>query len=418
MESTAVLEVHKVFWIIAIVFVTGMFSGKLAQHLKIPDVAIYILAGVLAGPLLHIILLPAESTADQFIVTLGAALILFDGGRAISFQVLKHVWPTILLLAVPGVVITAAVTAAAAMYLLKLPIIYAWLLAAIIASTDPATLIPVFRQVPIDERIKQTVESESAFNDATGSILTFTVLGLAMGTQTFSLADSVAEFFRSALGGVVVGLVAGWLTALFMSETRFGFFREYPAVAYTASAIASYAIADQLHLSGFMATFVSGVILGNHHSLRLPVNDEKLNAVGHFYEGITLMMRMLIFVLLGTQVNFATLAAYLYPGLAVIAVFMLLARPLTVLACTLPDRKAKWKWNEIAFMFWVRETGVIPAALLGILAGTGIAHLDAIAAVTFLAILITIVLQASTTGWVARKLGVLAENQPGPGGSA
>ncbi|WP_200760417.1 cation:proton antiporter [Effusibacillus dendaii] len=406
MESAAGDIIHSIFWLLVIVFIFGMFAGKFAHYLRVPDVAIFILAGILAGPVLHLIDLPASSAVNQFIMILGACLILFDGGRSISFQILRQVWPTILLLSVPGVIITAFITAFAAIYLLHLPMIYALLLASIIASTDPATLIPVFRQIRIDERVKQTVESESAFNDATGSILTFTVLGLALGTTTFSLSGTILEFVSMSLGGVGIGLVMGWITAVLMSEKKFGLFRDYPAVAYTTAAVASYVIADQLHFSGFMATFIAGVILGNHHSFRLPVSDVKLEAVGHFYEGITLMMRMLIFVLLGTQVNFASLTSFLLPGLAVVAVFMLIARPITVLSSTLPDRKAKWKWNEIAFMFWVRETGVIPAALLGIISGTGIAHMDVIASVTFLTILITVVLQASTTGWVAKKLGV------------
>src|SRR5207245_2330765 len=93
-----------------------------------------------------------------------------------------------------------------------------------------------------------------------------------------------------------------------------------------------------------------------------------------------------------------------------IFVFMFIARPLTVLICTLPDRKAKWKWNEIVFMFWVRETGVIPAALAGMVAGLGVKHHEIISSVTFLAVLLTILFQASTTAFVARKLGVEIKN--------
>jgi cell volume regulation protein A len=85
---------------------------------------------------------------------------------------------------------------------------------------------------------------------------------------------------------------------------------------------------------------------------------------------------------------------------------MFIARPLTVFACTLPDRKAKWTWRDMLFMCWTRETGVIPAALSGMVVGKEVPYADAIAAVTFLAILMTILLQASTTPHVARKLGV------------
>lgn len=125
--------------------------------------------------------------------------------------------------------------------------------------------------------------------------------------------------------------------------------------------------------------------------------EDKRHEMEHFSENITVIMRMLIFILLGSQVNFPVILEHFWTSLGVIFVFVFIARPLTVLICTWPDRKAKWKWNEIVFMFWVRETGVIPAALCGMVAGMGIAHSDLIASVTFMAVLITILFQASTT---------------------
>jgi potassium/hydrogen antiporter len=115
---------------------------------------------------------------------------------------------------------------------------------------------------------------------------------------------------------------------------------------------------------------------------------------------------MLIFIMLGSQVDLGIVWQYLWPSLGVIVIFIFVARPVTVLISALPDRKARWTWQEIVFMFWVRETGVIPAALAGMAAGAGVMHADVIASVTFLAVLCTIVIQASTTGYVARKLGL------------
>jgi cell volume regulation protein A len=410
-ESEALQIVHQVLFLWLAVLLTGMLAGKLAHFLKIPDVAVFLLAGIVTGPVFHLIHIPADSALNQMILVVGATWILFDGGRGIRFQVLKQVWPTIVYLSVPGVIITAAVTAVTAAYLLHLPMVYAWLLSSIIASTDPATLIPVFKQVRIDERVKQTVESESAFNDATGSILTFTVLGILQGTSTWSVTDSVLSFLKMAGGGIGIGLLLGGVAAFLLSE-RFGFLRTYAPVAYLTVAIASYSLADRFGFSGFMATFTTGVMLGNHASLRLPQREEQLADVSRVFDTVTLIMRMLIFILLGTQVQLTALKTYGLYGLGVVAVFMLIARPLAVLVCTLPDHKAKWRRNEILFMFWVRETGVIPAALVGLIAGMGVEHMDVIASVTFLAILITIVLQASTTSWVAGKLGLIVRDRP------
>jgi cell volume regulation protein A len=116
---------------------------------------------------------------------------------------------------------------------------------------------------------------------------------------------------------------------------------------------------------------------------------------------------MFIFILLGSQVNFALLHQYFWPALAVVAVFMLIARPITVIACALPDRQAQWTWQELVFMCWTRETGVIPGALAGMLVGMKAPHAEVIASVTFMAIIITIVTQATTAKWLAGKLNLL-----------
>ena len=98
-------------------------------------------------------------------------------------------------------------------------------------------------------------------------------------------------------------------------------------------------------------------------------------------------------------------------GIIVVAIFMLVARPVTVFLCALPDRRARWSFNEMLFMCWTRETGVIPAALAGLLLGMKAPGARMIAAVTFVAILMTILIQAPTTKWLGNKLGLLQENQ-------
>src|SRR5947208_17032060 len=102
---------------------------------------------------------------------------------------------------------------------------------------------------------------------------------------------------------------------------------------------------------------------------------------------------------------------YLEGGIVVVLIFMLVARPITVFACALPDRRARWSLNEILFMCWTRETGVIPAALAGILLGMNAPGAQMIASVTFIAILMTILIQAPTTKWLGRRLGLLEEAQ-------
>ncbi|WP_284644683.1 cation:proton antiporter [Paenibacillus silviterrae] len=397
------LLIHHVLFLLIFILGIGMVSGRLAALLRLPDVALFLIAGMIVGQGLHLIHEASSSFTNQFILTVGSALILFDGGRNIRFKGLRKVWVTITLLSIPGVLITCAVVAFAAHYLLDLPFSYAVLLGAIISSTDPATLIPVFKQVKIRTKVRETVESESAFNDATGSILTFTVLAMITSGQEVSLLSSVERFGMTALGGIGVGILVGLALAFITGHMKLGWLRDYATIALVVTALGTYWLGESLQVSGFMATFVAGLIWGNAPSFGLDLND-KLKEMEHFTENMTVLMRMLIFILLGSQVNLEIILLYLGPSLLVIAIFMLVARPLTVLACTLPDSRADWKPNEIAFMFWVRETGVIPAALCGMVAGMGVKYADIISSVTFMAVLLTIIVQAGTTGLVAKWL--------------
>lgn len=405
MENTTSHLIDHVMILLVLIFGLGMLSGKAARWLKLPDVALFLIAGMLAGQAFHWITESSTSFTNQFILVIGSALILFDGGRNIRLSGLRKVWLTVSLLSVPGVLITCGAVAVAAHLLLDLPWLYALLLGAIIASTDPATLIPVFKQVKIRTKVRETVESESAFNDATASILTFSLLAIILGTQEVSVTSGVIDFVKTALGGLLVGAAIGYAITFLTAHLKLGLLRDYATIAMVVTSLGAYIAGEALGVSGFMATFTAGLIWGNAGRFKLEMNDKQLE-MEHFSENITVIMRMLIFILLGSQVNFPLILEHFWTSLGVIFVFMFIARPLTVLICTWPDRKAKWKRNEILFMFWVRETGVIPAALSGMVAGMGVQHSDLIASVTFMAVLITILFQASTTAYVARKLGL------------
>ncbi len=411
METNASLELAKhTLLLIGVVLAVGTFSGVLARLARVPDVVVFLLIGMLLGPeVLGLVNLKADSALNQLILIFGSSYILFDGGASIRLKVLKEVWISVVVLSTAGVLVTAAVTGAAAHYILGVPMIVALLLGTVIASTDPATLVPVFKQVRIRDRVAQTVMSESAFNDAMGAILTFTVLGIAMGAGQFSLGDAVADLLKQSVFGLLVGGVLGYLAALLIAHERFGFLAEYAPVVTLMAVIGAYMGADGLHASGFMAVFVFGIILGNQASLGFKVAHRDEALLEDFVMTTALVMRMFIFILLGSQVNFSLMSQYLLGGVAVVTVFMLVARPLTVFLCAGPDRRARWTLPELLFMCWTRETGVIPGALAGMLVGMKVPGADMIASVTFIAILMTILIQATTTKWLAKKLDLLVK---------
>jgi cell volume regulation protein A len=412
MESATSLAISHDIMLVILILTIGMFSGKLASWLKLPDVAVFIAIGMVFGPGLNLIHEPSGSLINQMILTVGSVFILFDGGRNLKLSGLRKVWITLSLLSLPGVLITMFIVGTGVHFLFGVDWSFSFLAAAVIASTDPASIIPVFKQVKIKERVRETVESESAFNDATGSILTFSMLAIVMGSGSLSIGSMSWDFVKTAFGGILVGIVVSALFTYLSGHVRRGILQEYASIVMIICGLAAYWLGDVLHVSGFMATFVAGIIWGNAETFKLSLKTKEVE-INSFAENITVMMRMLIFLLLGSQVNFGILGDYFWQSLVAVLLLMFVARPITVLLCALPDRTVKWTWQELLFMCWVRETGVIPAALSGMILAMGVAHAEIISAVTFMAIVLTIVIQASTTGWVARKLGLEVKETSG-----
>jgi len=411
MESPGSVELAKqVLSLMATVLAVGTAFGIAAQKLRIPDVALFLLAGILVGPAVAgLIDVRADSALNQLILIFGACYILFDGGASLRLSVLKEVWITIVVLATVGVLISALITGVAAYYFLGVPFIVALLLGSAIASTDPATLVPVFRQVKIKDRVAQTVMSESAFNDATGAIATFAVLAIALGKGEFSIPAALLDLAKQSGFGLVVGAALGYAAALLIAHEKLGFLEEYAPVVSLMAVAAAYLAADGLQASGFMAVFVFGIAIGNKDRFGFQMEPGEQQRLDDFVLTTALIMRMFIFILLGAQVDFALMNQHLVGGVLVVVIFMLVARPVAVFLCAAPDRRAKWSVRELLFMCWTRETGVIPGALAGLLVGLGAPEAKLIASVTFIAILMTILIQAPTTRWLAAKLGLLEE---------
>ncbi len=415
MEVPASIEIAKHTLLSGgLILAIGTITGLLAQKINIPDVAAFPIVGMVIGPQgLGLINIQPDSALNQIILLFGASYILFDGGASLRFKILKQVWITIVVIATVGVVITAAVTSVAAYYVLGVPLITALLLGATLASTDPATLVPIFQQVPIRDRVAQTVVSESALNDATGAIITFGVLTVAMGAGEFSLGSSLLGLLNQLIVGIVAGATLGYLAALLIAHERWGFLAEYAPVVTVMAVIGAYFAADGLQASGFTAVFVFGIVLGNQSSFGFKMGAGDAQKLEEYVSTTAFIMRLFIFILLGAQVDFTLMGHYLVGGIIVVAIFMLVARPATVFVCALPDRRARWSFNEMLFMCWTRETGVIPAALAGLLLGMKAPGAQMIASVTFIAVLMTILIQAPTTKWLAKKLKLLEQRKKG-----
>ena len=189
--------------------------------------------------------------------------------------------------------------------MLGVPLIVALLLGADVASTDPATLVPIFRQIRIRDRVAQTVMSKSAFNDAMGAILTFAVLAVAMGSGEFSLAARLIDLVKQSVirhhRRRCVRLSRGVLIA----HERWAFLAEYAPVVTLVAVIGAYFGASGLQASGFMAVFVFGIVLGNKDAFGFAMEPGEAQKLDDFVRPRRFIMRMFIFILLGSQVDFA-----------------------------------------------------------------------------------------------------------------
>lgn len=412
MENTIeAIATNKLILIFAIIGVIGIVLGRLSEILKIPDVILYLIAGILVGPaVLNIIDMNSFSVANNYILTFGSAYILFEGGKEINLRVLNKVKISVGMLATVGVLLSTIVVGFISSKVFNLPIMTALLLGSVIASTDPAALIPVFRQVDIKDKIKQTVVSESAFNDAVAAILVSTLLGVVTSGE-FSAMESIKELLIAAGVGIGVGVIVGYLLTVFMSDKKIGVFHSYAPIISILKVGIAYEISVHLGGSGYMAVFIAGLISGNRKLFGIWIPEYDFQSIHHFAESVSTMFRMSIFVLLGTQVDLQALAKYWAPALLIALVLMFIARPLVILICTLFDKNANWSFKDKLFMMWVRETGVIPAALSGIIVSMKVPGYEIISSVVFMTILITLIVQASTTKIVAKKLGVLEEEK-------
>jgi cell volume regulation protein A len=385
----------------------------LASVVRIPEILILVGFGALLGPsALDVVEVPLDSIGAQLLFTLGVSMILFYGGLNLSLTVLRRVWVGLGMLAIPGVVLTAAIVGIAAHFAFDLDWTAALLMGAVLAPTDPAILIPLFIRSRLREKLAQTVVAESAFNDPTAAVLALSLAGVLISGEG-SIATPGREFVVDLAISTVIGIVAGVLLAATISSHRAGIWRESSAAAVLAVVTIGYFSLDSAGGSGYLGAFLAGLIVGNMERLGLAMHSAHEEEMRRFAFNTSDLVTLFVFVVLGANLPFDTLGEYLLPALGVLAVLLLVARPLTVLACTLPDRRARWTRPEIAFLCWTRETGVVPAALVGVLAGLGVPDTDAYASVVALAIVATLILQALPAEALARRLGLLDGPEPG-----
>jgi cell volume regulation protein A len=403
------VEVKDVILTLGTMLGAGLVSQVFADALRLPRMLCLLIAGVLLGPAVSdAIDVPLDSMGARILLTLGVSFILFYGGLQLSTRVLGQVAIGIGLLAVPGVVITAFVAGSVAALVFDVPFSTGLLIGAVLAPTDPAILIPLFDRIGLRQKIEQTAIAESALNDSTGAVLALVFAGVVLGGDS-SVADPAVDFVEDLGISTALGIGFGILLSLAVSNRRAGIWQESAAIAVVAVIAVGYFSIDSAGGSGYLGAFLAGLIVGNMDRLRLAMHTTHERDMRVLVKTVTDVVVILVFIVLGSNLPWGDIWSNFGPALAVVACLILLARPLTVLLCLLPDRRGRWTPGEILFLSWTRETGVVAAALAGLMVGLDVPDAELIVTTVALAIVVTLAVQTTTKTWLGRRLALEEE---------
>lgn len=384
----------------------GLLCQVAADAIRAPRMLVLLAGGVVLGPsVTGAIDVPLDSTGAELLFTLGVSFILFHGGLQLSTRVLERVAVGIGLLALPGVILTVLVTGSVATLAFGVPFTTGLLIGAVVAPTDPAILIPLFDRMGIRRKIEETAIAESAFNDATGSVLALALAGVVASGGTVG-ADPTLEFLKNLAISTVLGIAFGVLLSLVVSNRRAGVWQESAAIAVVAVVSLGYFSIDSAGGSGYLGAFLAGLIVGNMDRLGLGMHSEHERDMRVLVSTASDIVVILVFVMLGANLPWSEIQDELGPALAVVAALVFLARPLTVLVCLGLDRRGGWTREEIVFFAWTRETGVVAAALAGLMVSLDVPHSNLVVTTAAVAIVLTLGLQSTTKGWLARRLAL------------
>lgn len=418
------------FFEVGLIFILGFYSFYLAKNIHIPSFVIAIFLGVAAKPFLETILVAQNGNILNVLVAIGATLILFGGGLETPFVSFKRLFPKIALLSFPGLLLTAflfayvAVGTGAALNT-TITIGTGVLLGAILASTDPAAIVPVLKILRFKNKdTKDIVVSESALTDVTGTLLTLAFLSIVtLAVKNGITIETIPAYYaeiasketlimlgKELLFGILFGILGYYmLNVLVKFKHHHDEEFEVDSAFFLFVPLMIFALALAFHGSGYLAAFIVGLLFTVHHKIR--------NSEHFFNQLVEWYMKPMIFILLGALIDIGALLDYAGIGIAVALIFMFVLRPITVFvslgAYIFVRGKQKMTIQELLFISFVRETGAIPAVLLVTLQsqmtnspalaqflGNGMLEIG------MWVILLSLIIEPMLTPYVAKKLGV------------
>ena len=369
------------------------------RRLRVP----YTVALVVAGLLITFQSAVQVDLTPELILALFVPPLVFEAAFHLNLADLRRNLPGILLLAVPGVILTTLIVGGILHIAFGLALSSALVFGALIAATDPLAVVSLFRKLGVPKRLAVLIEAESLFNDGTAIVVFNLVLAIVL-TGHFDLVSSLLDFIRVAAGGILVGLTLGWLTARLIERVD-----DYliETTLTTVLAFGAYLVAERLQLSGVLAVVTAGLINGNLGPRGMSPTTRIV--LFNFWEYVAFLANSVVFLLIGLKVNIPALVQSWQPILwAILAV--LAARAAVVYGLSwISNRVAEpisASWQHV--LSWGGLRGAICLALVLSLPAAFGPDAGLLQVMAFGVVLFTLLVQGTTMSPLIRRLRIVS----------
>ncbi len=383
--------------LIVVVIVTCIWLNNLSERIGVPTLLAFMLLGIVFGNVGAIPLYLDDKEFARQVCTVALIYIMFYGGFGTRWEAVKPVVRESVLLASLGVVITAALTGVFCRFALG----WSWgeglLLGSVVSSTDAASVFSILRakKLGLKNNTAPMLEMESGSNDPCAYMLTAVMISFVNGNASAGAAAWMI-FAQLAFGaglGWLIAKGASWALQRLNFSTR-----GFDTLFLFAVAIAAYALPDLVGGNGYLSAYIVGVILGNE-------DFRGKKAMVGFFDGLTGLMQVLIFFLLGLLARPSQLHKAILPALAISVFLLLVARPAAVFGILSPFRKYSFKQQSLISFVGLRGAASIVFAIMAITGAKGL-ETD-LFNIVFCIVLISISIQGSLIPWMAKKLDML-----------
>ncbi|MBC1195654.1 cation:proton antiporter [Microcystis aeruginosa BLCCF158] len=392
---------------IVITVVAGITAQVIAEYLKVPSIVFLLIFGIALGSDGWEILQPQSlGIGLEVLVALSVAIILFEGGLSLSGRELGRVSGSLRNLVTLGTSITLIGGGMAAHWLGEFPWPIAFLYASLVVVTGPTVIGPLLKQVAVDRRVATLLEGEGVLIDPVGAILAVVVLNTIIDSHSRPMAIITGLTLRLGIGAAI-GIAGGGLLSFIIKTCNFLTF-ELKNLVVLAGVWGLFGLSQfSRSESGLMAVVMAGIVLK-----AAAVPDERL--LRRFKGQLTTLCVSVLFILLAADLSIASVIALGWGSVLTVLVLMLVVRPLSVALCTL---KSDLNWRHKLFIAWVAPRGIVSASVASLFAilltRAGINGGEAIKALVFLTILMTVFIQGLTARWVAKGLKITSSAATG-----